>query len=128
MIEELHNYEELRSIIPEDYLPPEELSRCFVARHPDGRILGYCFIQTIVCIEPLWVDDDVRGSGLAVRLFNAAANALLEGTAREFICHASTPEVANYLERIGMEETGQRTFKLVLKQEEAHGRHSESSR
>lgn len=109
-IEELETYEELIGLVPADELPADpRISRCFVWRDEQGQIGGYCFIQTVVVIEPLWVKPDLRRKGVAPKLYDQAIRALGEGTVGAWISHATSPEVEGYLRRLGMKEIG-RTF------------------
>lgn len=119
--EELDSYEELVSngLIKAEFLPLPEVSRCFVSRNDEGKITGYIFIQTMVTIEPIWVDEKSRGTNLALKLFGHAACALAEsGTARYFVTHADRPEIADYLRRMGLEELNWKTFKMDLTKQE----------
>lgn len=116
-IEELENYQELidTGLMENQYLPLPEVSRCFVARDDDGKIVGYVFIQTLVTIEPIWIDPEERSSSLALKLFGHAASELeRSGSARYFITHADTPKISEYLTRIGMEKLNWETFKMDL--------------
>jgi GNAT superfamily N-acetyltransferase len=108
-IEELDDYAELEGLIDPEMLPTPELSRCFVHRGEDGRIDGYCFIQPICVIEPIWVAPEQRRRGVAPKLFGEAIDALKrdgDGSARAFYCRSVTPEVEDYLRRLGMQEAG----------------------
>jgi GNAT superfamily N-acetyltransferase len=113
-IEELEDYAELDGLIDPKWLPSPDVSRCFVYRGEDGQVEGYCFIQPIVVIEPIWVAEKHRRRGIAPRLFGEAVDALkLEGSARGFYCRAERPEIESYLRRVGMKDAG-KAFVLML--------------
>lgn len=112
--EELHDYSELEGLIDPKYLPFPDVSRCLIHRGDDGKIDGYCFIQGIIVIEPIWVAPEKRGHTIAPRLFGRCVDLLKrEGTANGFYCRAKTDEVAGYLKRLGMREAGQ-VFEMDL--------------
>ena len=111
-IEELENYGELVGLLQD--IPDPRYSRCFVWRETDGSIGGYCFLQTIAVIEPVWVHPKHRGRGVSRKLFNQAVLGLGEGESKGFYCHASSPEVEDYLKRLGMKESG-KAFLGMLK-------------
>lgn len=109
-IEELEDYAELSGLLEPELIPPPELSRCFVHRAEGGEIDGYVFIQTVCVIEPIWVADNKRGTGVGPRLFGEAITALrTEGQAKHYICHALAPDIEGYLKRLGLKDVG-RTF------------------
>jgi hypothetical protein len=113
MIEELLDYSELEGLIDPSALPSGEASRCFVSRGRDGKIEGYVFTQLIVTVEPIWVDEAARGSRLAFELFGYAIESLVQaGTVRYFITHSASDTIEDYLKRMGMTETGWKTFKM----------------
>ena len=106
-IEELEDYAELDGLLDDALIPPPELSRCFVHRDDDGHIDGYCFIQTVVVVEPIWVAENKRGTGVGPRLFGEAITALkAQGSAKHYICHALSKDVEGYLKRLGLKEVG----------------------
>ena len=114
--EELEDYAELDGLLSADEIPIPGLSRCFVHRDDTGTIDGYCFIQTIVVVEPIWVAPSQRGKMIAPRLFNQAVEALAadgNGTARHFVVHAVNPEIENYMRRLGAKDAG-RTFVMEV--------------
>jgi GNAT superfamily N-acetyltransferase len=107
-IEELEDYAELTGLIEPDRLPSPEVSRCFVYRGDSGKIEGYVFVQPVIVVEPIWVAEKHRRKGIAPRLFGEAVQALRnDGEARGFYCRAERPEIASYLERVGMKKAGE---------------------
>jgi GNAT superfamily N-acetyltransferase len=106
-IEELEDYSELKDLVDPAFLPLPEVSRCFVYRGEDGAIEGYCFVQPIVVVEPIWVAEKHRRRGVAPRLFGEAVEALQKGEARGFYCRAERTEIADYLKRVGMKPAGE---------------------
>lgn len=122
MIEELIDYGELAGLMPPENVPHQDASRCFVSREEGGKIDGYIFIQLLVTVEPIWVAEEQRGTGLALKLFGEAADALLkEGNTRYFITHSDTPQVEDYLRRLGLEEIPWKTFKMQLREVKVGG-------
>lgn len=116
-IEELEDYSELDGLIDPERLPNAEFSRCFVHRGDDGHIDGYVFAQPIIVVEPIWVAEHKRGTGVAPRLFGEAIEALQrEGTTPAFYCRAERPEIEGYLKRLGMKAAGT-AFVMELKRE-----------
>jgi hypothetical protein len=109
-IEELTNYNELSGLIDPKHLPHPEMSKCFVMRASDNSIKGYIFIQTIFTVEPIWVADEVKGSLTAVRLFEAACQFLKSKNQTQVFTHSSSPEISNYLTRLGLKPTGYEAF------------------
>ena len=108
-IEELEDYTEL-PLYP-DLLPDPRFSRCIVARLDTGKIVGWCFVQTLVCIEPIYVHSEFRGTRIAHDMFNKAKEGLQKGGLfDEFYCHTSLPEVVNYLERLGLQDRGEKVL------------------
>jgi len=106
-VEELEDYAELTGLVEPRFMPSPDVSRCFVYRGEEGRIEGYCFVQPIVVIEPIWVAEKHRGRGVAPRLFGEAVEALRrDGEARGFYARAERPEIADYLKRVGMKPAG----------------------
>jgi len=106
-VEELEDYGELVGLVEDKFMPSPEVSRCFVYRGEDGSIEGYCFVQPVIVIEPIWVAEKHRRKGVAPRLFGEAVEALnRDGEARGFYCRAERPEIADYLKRVGMKEAG----------------------
>ena len=119
MIEELLDYSELEGLIESKHLPNSEASRCFVSRDSEGKINGYIFSQIMVTVEPIWVAEEQRGSGLALKLFGYAAESLLEaGHVRYFVTHSDSEKVESYLKRLGLEELPWKTFKMELRKVE----------
>lgn len=117
-IEEIETYEELAEFLAPELIPHPSISRCFVARDDDGKIKGYVFAQPILCVEPIWVAEDERSNGLAVKLFGTMTKTLAsEGSASGFMCHADRDEVASYLERLGMKDEGRRVFSYQFRRE-----------
>ncbi len=115
MIEELLDYSELEGLIEPSALPSGEASRCFVSRGTDGKIEGYVFTQLIVTVEPIWVTPERRGSNLMYKLFGYAAESLAQtGFVRYFITHPTTDKIEDYAKRLGMEDTGWKTFKMTV--------------
>lgn len=112
--EELHDYTELEGMLDPKYIPHPDVSRCIVHRGEDGKIDGYCFVQGIIVIEPIWVAPNLRGRTIAPQLFGKAVDLLKrEGETRGFYCRSKTDEVASYLKRLGMREAGQ-VFEMDL--------------
>ena len=105
-IEELEDYADLAGLIDPKFLPDQEASRCFVYRGDTGAIEGYCFVQPIVVIEPIWVAEKHRRKGIAPRLFGEAVDALKQGNAKGFYCRAEREEVESYLRRLGLKYAG----------------------
>jgi len=117
VIEELLDYGELRGLLDEKLVPSPDASKCFVSRGTDGVINGYVFSQAMITVEPIWVDETQRGSGLALKLFSHAAQSLAaSGRVRYFVTHSDSDKVTDYLKRLGMEELNWKTFKMELKQ------------
>src|SRR5262245_36061388 len=106
-VEELTDYRELEGLIDPKFLPHPDVSRCFVYRGEDGAIEGYCFMQPVAVVEPIWVAEKHRRKGIAPRLFGQVVDTLKnEGSTRGFYCRAERPEIESYLRRLGMKEVG----------------------
>lgn len=107
-VEELEDYSELDGLVAPEHMPSAEVSRCFVYRGEDGAIEGYCFVQPVIVVEPIWVAEKHRRRGIAPKLFGEAVDALFkDGEARGFYCRAERPEIADYLKRVGMKPAGE---------------------
>lgn len=116
-VEELADYRELDGLIDPKFLPNAEFSRCFVHRSDDGQIDGYVFVQPVIVVEPIWVAENKRGTGVAPRLFGEAVDALKrEGEVAAFYCRAERPEIEGYLLRLGMKPAG-KAFAMELTRE-----------
>jgi hypothetical protein len=109
VIEQLEDYNELDGLIDPAYLPSPSMSRCFVMRDERGAIKGYQFIQTLLAIEPLWVDPDIRGTTAGYRLFKAACLHLKDNGQTNVLTHTG-PENKDYLTRLGLHSTGLEAF------------------
>jgi hypothetical protein len=77
------------------------LSRIRVAER-DGKIIGLYVLQHIPHVEPLLVDRDERGTGVAERLADDMQNFLVEVRARGFMAVCEHPIAAKMCEARGM--------------------------
>lgn len=84
-------------------VPEPGLAHCFVAEDSKGEIRGAIWVQLCVHVEPLWVDDELKGGTLAVRLFQEAVHLLDTHKVTAAYCMAGSREVADYLDRLGLE-------------------------
>jgi hypothetical protein len=80
------------------------LTRIRVAEQ-DGKIVGLYVLQHIPHVEPLLVDRDQRGSGVAEQLADDMQNFLTEVKARGFMAICEHPVAAKMCKARGMLKT-----------------------
>lgn len=56
-----------------------------LAAEEDGEIVGFCVMQVLPHLEPEWVKESHRGTGLADELAKRAATIFAEGQVRGFL-------------------------------------------
>lgn len=95
-------------------LPPDEYdklplkvdplsSRVVVLEDNDSKELkGYWIAQAIVHLEPVWFHDDVKNSMERLNMFIHLLAALQADGVKGYYANADRPEIADYLERLGM--------------------------
>lgn len=84
--------------------------RIVVAERPDGEIVGFQFIVTVVHVEPIWVHPDYRGTPVAVRLFKMGCKLLDAIRVSVAYCFSERSIISDYLIRLGLKELPYRTF------------------
>lgn len=112
---------EIRELRPEEWpkiletgtldvsmIPAPEASRCFGAIQ-EGQLVGYWFVQLAACCEPVWVHPEKRNGTLGFHLFNEMKDSL-KSSVNGYLIHTDSAEVAGYLKRLGLSETGFMTF------------------
>lgn len=67
------------------------LAEPIVAKDPDGKIIGFCFSQLLPHWEPLWVDTDWRGTGLAEELAKRALQKIVDTGAQRILVVIQSP-------------------------------------
>jgi len=91
------------------------LSIVAVKEDPETHeIKAFWVAQLQVHVEPVWLAPDERDGGFtALRLFAALLAGFNSLGVKEFYAFADQPEIANYLERLGMSLTPYVTYKGV---------------
>jgi len=80
-------------------LPP--LADIFVAE-ADGAIVGLWAIVPTIHLEPVWLAPEAQRGSTGYRLFQAVSSHLDNVGLRAAYCFAASPEVADYLARLGL--------------------------
>jgi GNAT superfamily N-acetyltransferase len=80
-----------------------EASMVLVAEYADS-IVGFCVLQVIPHLEPLYVAPEFRGSDIAVRLADQAVEYMHKINARGWVSVAQHPVAARLCEREGMKQ------------------------
>ena len=80
-------------------LPPTSLA--YAAFDAIG-LAGFYALQLRPHVEPLWVREDMRGTGLAATLVDVMSKFLEATNTRGFIVIADTPEAVKLCEHYGM--------------------------
>lgn len=80
--------------------PDPDCSIALLARDGD-EIVGRVFLVTPTHVEGPWVREDHRGSPLAKRLMQHAAEAAKSCGIRTLFAYAATDQLADYLSRLG---------------------------
>ena len=62
-----------------------------LAAEEDGEIVGFCVMQVLPHLEPEWVKESHRGTGLADELAKRAATIFAKGQVRGFLSVAGNP-------------------------------------
>lgn len=76
-------------------------ARAVVAER-DGEIVGVWWIQLAIHMEPVWIAESERGSLTGLRMFTAVSEILDTHQITGAYCLADRPEVADYLDRLGL--------------------------
>ena len=91
--------------VEEPFSPDPEKSVAVVAQNAMGEIVGRCFLVSPVHVEGIWLDPAWRNRTLFYRLIcRIEEEAKAEGI-RKLLAFAATPEMAEYIERLGYEYT-----------------------
>lgn len=77
-------------------------SRALCAFAPNGQLLGFLVVQLFPHTEPLYVDPDYRGIGIAEELSDRMVKYMLEIKARGWMVVADSPHAVKLCEERGM--------------------------
>ena len=107
---EPHEYHRLvEAGLPQDRLPAPEASRIIIAEE-DGIVKGYFVSQLVFSAEPVWVSPDVRNSTVPARMFMKLEETMKSIGVQNYITHSSSPEIDDYLKRLGFQSTDWKMF------------------
>lgn len=90
-------------------LPDPTYHRAVVAE-ADGEIVAVWFMVHVIHLEPVWIDPHFRGGTLPVRMLKEMSTILDSCTVTKAFCFADRPEIADYLQRLGMQKLPYETF------------------
>jgi hypothetical protein len=79
----------------------QEFAQVVVIEDDDGTIKGYAVAQPICHLEPIWVDESLRGTIQPIKLWAGALAAMRSIGVNLFYTQAATDEHADYLIRLG---------------------------
>lgn len=85
------------------FIPYSE-SCLILAAIDDGEIVGFSVTQLVPHIEPIWVKESYRGSGLALDLAKKAQEQLEAQGVNLYVAGAGNPFAEKLCEAIGMEK------------------------
>lgn len=97
-------------------LPDPSIAIAVVAEQ-DGEIVGYCFAQPQICVEPIFVEPGDRSGVVAYALWHRTTEILRGQGVVNYMTHAADEAVAGYLVRLGMKPTGWQAFQGSLEVE-----------
>lgn len=108
---EPHEYSKLLGLgeMNEDLLPHPEQSIVVVAER-DSQIVAFWVLQHLAHAEPVWIHPDHRNSTIGYGLWRRVRALLDASHTLGAFCCAETPEVAEYLLRLGFRELPMRMF------------------
>lgn len=92
----------LDGIIKEQGWTPIPLNSMALVKIDERGIAAFHILQMKAHPEPLYVREDMRGTGLAADVAQEMANFLEATGTNSFICIADKPEVAKLCESLGM--------------------------
>jgi len=90
-------------------LPDPTYHKIVVAEDGD-RIVGAWFMMQVIHLEPVWIDPLYRGGTLPLRLLSTMSSILDSCSVKQAFCFADRPEIAGYLQRLGMHKLPYETF------------------
>lgn len=93
----------------EKILPDPNVSVVVVAEEHQ-QITGYWVIQDLAHVEPVWVHPDHRKTTIGARMWSCVRAVLDASNVPGAFCCAETPDVADYLLRLGFRELPHRLF------------------
>lgn len=86
-----------------------------VAEEPDThKIMGYWVAQLVVHTEPVWLDPEIRSSGVGIKMYAALLAGLAKFGIKDFYAFSDREEIADYLQRLGLTLTPFITFRGVV--------------
>lgn len=94
--------------------PPSPAGDIVVAEDAHGTIIGFWCLTPVIHIEPVWIDPAHRGGTVGSRLYSTVCQFLDSVGIPVAYCFAETPEVADYLSRLGLSPQPYLTFQLCL--------------
>lgn len=81
-----------------------------VVAEVDGKIVGFCFAQLIPHWEPLWVEREWRGMGIAEELAKRALEKITKTGAQKFCCITTSAFAEKLAREAGMREVEGKLF------------------
>jgi hypothetical protein len=91
-------------------VPSPESTRVLIAETESGELAAiWCMVQ-VIHIEPVWIAPAYRNSTLAGRMWNRMKVFLDHLRVDMSYCFADTPEIAQYLKRLGLKKLPYETF------------------
>lgn len=90
-------------------MPPADSSRIIVAEDA-GKIIGFQMLIFVPHLEPIWVDPAYRGGWVPFRLFQRTKQLLDQFRISVAYLFSKTPEVADYLQRLGLTKLPYETY------------------
>lgn len=90
-------------------LPDPTYHRVVVAEDGEELVAAWFMIH-VVHLEPVWIDPRYRGGRLPVRMLSEISSILDSCTVTKAFCFADRPEIAGYLQRLGMQKLPYETF------------------
>lgn len=97
--------------------PPDTAVWIAVDQSKDGvdAVVGRIAIMPVLCIEGTNVNEDYRGTSLAVRLVKTAEQAMKDTLHTHAVAFSASAEVEDYLKRFGYVEMPIKLFSKELK-------------
>jgi hypothetical protein len=90
-------------------LPDPTFHRVVVAEEGEKIVAAWWMLQ-VVHLEPVWIDPAHRSSILPVKMLAEMSRILDSCTVKQAFCFADRPEIAGYLQRLGMQKLPYETY------------------
>lgn len=84
-------------------VPPTSIACVVAYDDSDDTIKGVWPAQLVIHTEPVWLDASLRSGRVGLEMFAGLMALLGQQDVNCFYAFAASPEVADYLERIGMQ-------------------------